>query len=252
MKNIVVVDVGNTSTCIGLACDGRISRRSRMDTGSNSREKIAGAIKRLVQKKNIHGSALCSVVPLAIPVWKGQLRKMLGENPLVVSHKLKLGFKLSYPEPASIGCDRLANACAAFYKYGAPLIVMDFGTALTFDVVSAKGEYLGGVICPGLPLLTDYMADKTDLLPRIRVEGQYGGIGRSTVEAMRIGARIGYRGMVMEIIKHLQKNAGLKRAGLYATGGYAKLAVAGLNMPIKVDPDLTLFGLSRIYDLNVR
>jgi type III pantothenate kinase len=190
------------------------------------------------------------VVPRLNGVWAAQLRKTAGVPPLIVSHRLNLGVKVNYPKPSTIGADRLANACAAVDRYGAPVIVADFGTAVTFDVVSADGAYIGGVIAPGLPLMTDYLYERTALLPWIRLKGAFGHVGRSTVEAMRIGAKIGYSGMVREIVKYLQKGLGPTRFRLCATGGFAEWALEGLDMPFAIDPDLTLYGLSRIFDLN--
>ena len=167
----------------------------------------------------------------------------------MVSHKLELGVKVDYPKPASIGADRLANACAAADRYGVPVIVADFGTAVTFDIVSAEGAYVGGVIAPGLPLMTEYLYERTALLPMIHLKGPHGIVGRSTTEAMRLGAKVGYRGMVHEIVAFLQRGFH-KRFKLCATGGFARWALEGINLPFKIDQDLTLYGLSRIYDLN--
>jgi type III pantothenate kinase len=117
-------------------------------------------------------------------------------------------------------------------------------------VVSADGAYVGGVIAPGLPLMSDYLAEKTALLPRIRLQGKCAGIGRSTRGAMRIGAKVGHRGMVREITGHLRKAPGMRSARLCATGGYAAWALEGLDIPFVLDPTLTLYGLGRIFEMN--
>jgi type III pantothenate kinase len=182
--------------------------------------------------------------------WVSELKKATGTYPLVVNHKMDFGVKISYPKPTSIGADRLANACGAAYRYGTPVIVADFGTALTFDVICRDRGYVGGVIAPGLPLMTDYLADKTALLPHIELKGACGAVGRSTEGAMRIGAKIGYRGIVREIVTHLKKETAGRTAKLCATGGYARWVLSGLGMKFDLDPHLTLRGLSRIYDLN--
>jgi len=134
-------------------------------------------------------------------------------------------------------------------KYGAPLIVADFGTALTFDVVSPERAYIGGIIAPGLPLMTDYLYEKTALLPRVKAGGQVAGIGRSTREAIRSGAKIGYRGIVREITNELLKTLG-RKTRLVATGGFARWVLADSNIPYLIDPTLTLFGLGRLFELN--
>lgn len=251
MSCIIAVDIGNTSASIGIAHDTKITCVSRMHGGIRDRKVIRNTIARLARNRCIDGSVFCSVVPSANQTWISELKRSLGSDPLVVNHRLKLGIGISYPRPATIGADRLANACGAVSRYGAPVIVADFGTALTFDVISADGAYIGGVIAPGLPIMTDYLAEKAALLPRIRLKGPYREVGKNTVGAMRIGAKVGYRGMVREIVKYLKAGLRLKRVKLCATGGYAEWALDGLDMPFRFDPDLTLYGLSRIYELNV-
>jgi type III pantothenate kinase len=250
--NCLVVDIGNTSTAVGLALDGRISGVCHLHGGLKDRRAIRLVLDGLVGPGRPDGAVLCSVVPAANPVWIRMLEQAAGTPPLIVTHRLRLGVRVLYPRPWTIGADRLANASAAVARYGAPVIVADFGTALTFDIVSREGAYIGGVIVPGLPLMTDYLAERTALLPRIRPGGRIGRIGRSTAGAMRLGARIGYRGMVREILGYLQDGLNLRGARLCATGGYAGWALAGSDMPFVIAPDLTLFGLSRIFELNRR
>jgi type III pantothenate kinase len=246
----VVVDIGNTSTSAALAQNGRIRfmrfQKSRTLTTPAAVRRFIGP---LARKRPLDGSVLSSVVPTMNRVWISELRRATGRRPIVVNHKLRLGVKIDYPKPATIGADRLANACAAADRYGVPVIVADFGTAVTFDIVSPKGAYVGGVIAPGLPLMTEYLYERTALLPMIHLKGPHGIVGRSTIEAMQLGAKVGYRGMVREIVAFLQ--AGFhRRFKLCATGGFARWALEGLNLPFTIAPDLTLYGLSRIYDLN--
>jgi type III pantothenate kinase len=198
----------------------------------------------------VHGAAICSVVPRANARWIRALAKVTDQPPLLIDHKLELGVRIRYARPQDIGPDRLANASEAVARFGAPVIVADFGTALTFDVVSKDSEYIGGAIAPGLPLMTDYLADKTALLPHIQLSGRPPAIGRSTLGAMRIGANVGYRGIVREIVQHLMKGLGVTRMPLCATGGYAKWALQGLDMPFSIAPNLTLAGVARIWALN--
>jgi type III pantothenate kinase len=251
MSNVVVVDMGNTSTSVALARNGRIVRRSHQPSKRNDAGTIRNVIRQTMRGTKIDGAVLCSVVPKCDAVWLTQLKKETGTKPLLVSHKLNVGVRISYAKPDTIGADRLANACGAIGRYGkGPVIVADFGTALTFDIVTAENTYIGGVIAPGLPLMTDYLAEKTALLPRIYLLGRYGKVGRNTVEAMRIGAKIGYRGIVREVTRYLQKGLGMNNARLLATGGFAEWALEGLDLPFKIDKDLTLYGLSRIFELN--
>ncbi|MDD4871788.1 MAG: type III pantothenate kinase, partial [Kiritimatiellae bacterium] len=213
-----------------------------------------GAIRRVIRKvlRNIKvtGGVLCSVVPQLNGLWNREMTIAIGQRPFIVNHRLKLGVKLAYPKPGSIGADRLANICGAFHKYGHPVLVADFGTAATFDVITSKGSYIGGVIAPGLRLMSDYMADRTALLPRITINGTCPGIGRCTEDAMRIGAFIGYRGLIREITEYLIKHNDLGHITLIATGGLATTVLKGINLRFHIDQNLTLYGLYRIFQLN--
>lgn len=250
MSWVIVVDIGNTSASFGLARGTALKCVRRIDGYLSKKNEIASALEEISKGHSIVGSVLCSVVPAANMAWVSALKKQLGVYPIVVNHRHNLGINITYPKPASIGADRLANACGAAHKYGTPSIVADFGTALTFDVICTNQGYVGGVIAPGLPLMTDYLADKTALLPHIELKGTVQPLGKSTEGAMRLGAQVGYRGIVREIVNHLKEVIGEKEIILCATGGYARWALKGIDMDFHFDPSLTLYGLSRIYDLN--
>jgi type III pantothenate kinase len=160
------------------------------------------------------------------------------------------GIGIDYPRPTTVGPDRLANAVAVRHHYGAPAIVIDFGTAVTFDVVDARGNYVGGVIAPGLAAMTDYLHEKTALLPRVRLREVSRAIGRSTAEAMRVGAVLGYRGLVRELLAALRGELGTRSVRVVATGGYARLMAAGLPGIQAVDPLLTLEGIRLVWEAN--
>ncbi|NQT91246.1 MAG: type III pantothenate kinase, partial [Lentisphaerae bacterium] len=225
----LVVDVGNTSTAIGVYSGGKIVRAVRTEGGNTSGVQAVAALERAVLGRQLDGGVLASVVPTSIERWSRSMRRVIGKPPLHVSHRLRLNVQLAYPKPATIGADRIANACAAVWKFGSPVIVADFGTALTFDLVAEGDKYVGGVIAPGLPLMTDYLAERTALLPHIRLSGQCGTVGRSTAGAMRIGAHVGYRGIVREIVAHVGPSLGSDEPTLCATGGYAEWALKGLD-----------------------
>jgi len=257
-KFVIVVDVGNTSTTLGLARAGRIGGICRLPTLGACRADVTAVLARLTRNRPIAGAMLCSAAPQCNHLWLRELQAVSGRPPSMVHHRLKLGLRIEYPHPASIGADRLANACGAAHRYGSPVIVADFGTALTFDVV-ANDAYMGGIIVPGLPLMTDYLAEKTALLPRLRLDRYHGiphnlgampVIGKNTRQAMAIGARLGYLGMVREIFTRLQRKFKNQAVRLCATGGYAAWALAESDLPVRLDPDLTLFGIARIYELN--
>lgn len=249
--NCIVVDIGNTSIKVGLSRSGRIARVSRLPVDTRNNYEIDKALNTALGKTEIQGAVMSSVVPAKTGIWSERIKKLIGSFPLLVEHGVNLGLRVSPSKPASLGGDRLANASGACARYGAPVIVADFGSALTFDAVAKKCEYMGGVIAPGLPLMTDYLAERTALLPQVRWAGPCGTVGASTAGAIRIGARIGYRGIVREIVQHLCQDRRLRGASLCATGGYAKLILSGLDIPFHHDPHITLFGLGHIFELNV-
>lgn len=250
MTRLALVDVGNTSTGMALARGRTVIAASHVRGGSARRPETEAALDALARRGNVDGCVLASVVPAANRFWVSALRRRFGCRPLVVDHRLRLGVRIDYPSPDTIGADRLANAAAAVERYGSPVIVADFGTALTFDLVARGDAYVGGIIAPGLPMMTDYMAEKTALLPHVSVKGPHGKVGRSTVGAMRLGAKLGYRGMVREIASYLLEVPGLDRSTLCATGGFARWVLEGMDMPFIVAPRLTFHGLRRIYELN--
>lgn len=246
----LAIDIGNTSTTLGLVSGRRAMHVDRHPSDCDIGANIERTIRKVVGKRKVEGVVLCSVVPAATKRWRRALRKVLGCSALEVGPDLNLNIRIDYPNPETIGPDRIANACGAVARYGAPVIVADFGTALTFDVVSAAGAYIGGVIAPGLHLMADYFAEKTALLPHIDIRGRVHRVGRSTKGAMRIGARIGYRGMVREIVAHLRQDAREANAALCATGGHADWVLKDVGMPCEIDPHLTLLGLRVIWELN--
>lgn len=186
---------------------------------------------------------VCSVVPEKAAVLRGFLEQ---RGPVhFLGHQSPLGMAIDYPLPAQIGADRLANAAAVVARHGAPAIVIDFGTAVTFDVISDAPAYCGGVIAPGLGAMSGYLPQKTALLPVIELEEPPSAIGKSTVHAMQVGAVFGYRGLVREIIARLRSEmAGSPH--IIATGGDAALISRGLPEIEAVDPDITLDGLRQV------
>jgi len=246
----IVIDVGNTSTGIGLFDHGKISRVTHLKGGIMKQPDACAEAVRKAAKGAVNGAVLGSVVPRVNAAWKRLILRELGCELLIVKAGMPMEVSVDYPEPETIGADRLADACGGVLRYGAPLIVADFGTALTFDVVTKDLRYVGGVITPGLPLMTDYLFERTALLPRVELEGPCPKLGRSTQQAMRIGAQIGYRGIVREIVNYLR--ASMKcEFKLVATGGYAGWALKdAAELPFVIDPDLTLFGLGCIFESN--
>jgi type III pantothenate kinase len=154
---------------------------------------------------------------------------------------------IDYPNPETIGPDRLANAVAATHRFGAPVLVVDFGTAVTFDVVDRSRNYIGGIIAPGLAAMTDYLHEKTALLPRIKIREIKSPVGRSTEHAMLVGAVHGYRSLIRGLVMELKHELNARRLPVVATGGYGRLIAAKLPEITAVDPLLTLEGLRLIW-----
>ncbi|MGL4398438.1 MAG: type III pantothenate kinase [Luteolibacter sp.] len=186
---------------------------------------------------------ICSVVPSIAAVLQ---EYFAGKQPLhFLNHESPLGMGVDYPEPSQIGADRLANAAGVLSRHGVPAIIIDFGTAVTFDVISAAPAYCGGVIAPGLGAMTGYLSRKTALLPVIELAEPSSAIGKSTVHAMQAGAVFGYRGLVREIITRIRSELP-GEPKIIATGGDAGLIAAGVAEIDTVDPDITLDGLRQV------
>ncbi|MBX2826246.1 MAG: type III pantothenate kinase [Gammaproteobacteria bacterium] len=162
----------------------------------------------------------------------------------LLNHKSPWGIQINFPRPSSIGADRLANAAAVNAFYTVPAVVIDYGTAVTFDIISKQGEYLGGVITPGMRIFQDYLAERTALLPRIKVTQPDQVVGKSTRDAMRSGAYYGYRGLVKEILQEIKRELGAKRLAIIATGGDSSLFQNEADLFDIHDPDLSFKGMS--------
>ncbi len=244
---ILLFDIGNTHTHLGLADGQRVRQQTDIPTLAWFGGGAAARVKKFIGKHKIEGAALCSVVPRATPLVRKAVRQLWRLETLELNARTIRGVGVDYPTPATIGADRLANAVAARARFGAPVVVVDFGTAVTFDVVNAKGNYVGGIIAPGLAAMTDYLHDKTALLPKIKIRDIRSAIGKSTEEAMLVGAVHGYRGLVRELIAELKRELKAKSLPVVATGGYAKLIAAKLPEISEVEPDLTLEGLRLVW-----
>lgn len=245
---LVVVDVGNTSTAVGLWSNGRVTRVAHIDDGFKS---AAHFVATLAANEKLFGLAYVSVVPKVDARWAAFARHLKLPFHSVscddfTSKGVKARLRLDYPNPKTIGADRLADAAGAVVRYGAPVLVMDFGTALTAAVVTRDKTWRGGVIAPGFPLMRDYLFERTAKLPRMKLgTGRVPKIGRTTEEAMRFGALVGYRGMVREIVATLRSNFS-EDFKLIATGGFAKWVLSDLDLPFTIDPTLTLYGAGLI------
>ena len=244
---ILLIDIGNTHTHLGLANHRRVLRQNNIATRHCFGRSANRLIRRFVGRGVPEGAALCSVVPRATPWVRRTLKRLWDISPLELTTRTVRGVGIRYPKPETLGPDRLANAVALRRHFGAPAVAVDFGTAVTFDVVGAGGDYLGGIIAPGLAAMTDYLHEKTALLPRIRIRDVRSAIGKSTEQAMLVGAVHGYRGLVRELIGELKRELKTRHLPVVATGSYARLIAGDMPEITAVDPLLTLEGLRLVW-----
>ena len=244
---IILFDIGNTNTHVGLANSVRVVRQVDIPTSGWRNGHARAAIKRFVGKARITGAVVCSVVPRVTPLVRKSIWQLWKVYTLELTPKTLRGVGIDYPKPKTIGPDRLANAVAARHRFGAPVVVVDFGTAVTFDVMDVRGNYVGGIIAPGLAAMTDYLHEKTALLPRIRIREINSAVGKSTEQAMLVGAVHGYRGLIRGLLAELKRELKTKRLPVVATGGYAKLIASRLPEISTVEPNLTLEGLRLVW-----
>ena len=243
-RDYLLIDVSNSFTKLAFASEEKLGAPHRMETARLS----SARLRKFLRGRKLDLVVVSSVVPRA----DGLIRRAAQKIPsLFVSAKCQLGVGVDYPEPKTIGADRLANAAAVTALYGCPAVVVDFGTAVTFDVISAERCYIGGVIAPGLEAMTTYLYNRTALLPKLTLSEPRRAVGRSTKAAMMSGAVLGYRGLVKEILAKIGTEAFAgQRARIIATGGYAQLIAARLPEIEAVHPQLTLEGLRIIGNLN--
>lgn len=245
---ILLLDVGNTNTHLGLTNANRVIKQKNIPTASwfdGTAEKL---LRKFVGKARLDGASMCSVVPRATTRVHAVIKGLWRLPVLELTPKTLRGVGISYPKPETIGPDRLANAVAARHHFGAPSVVIDFGTAVTFDVVDAAGNYVGGIIAPGLAAMTDYLHEKTALLPRIKIREINSAIGKSTEQAMLIGAVHGYRALIHGLLTELKRELAVNRLPVVATGGYARLIASRLRGIIAIAPLLTLEGLRLVWE----
>lgn len=242
---ILLLDIGNTHTHLGWADAVGVRRTLDIATADVLKGKLSQFLRDWLGARNPGHAALCSVVPAAVRPAQMALKKLMGHQAVVLGPDTLPGnlLALRYPHPETIGTDRIANAIAARHLFGSPVVAIDFGTATTFDVVDAKGRFIGGVIAPGISALADYLHEKTAQLPRIRLQEPRAAIGRSTVEAMQVGTMVGYRGLIREVLGGIRDQLGTGGVRTVATGGYARQVIRRLPEIDRVFPHLTLEGL---------
>jgi type III pantothenate kinase len=252
---LLAVDVGNTNTALGVFEGERLLQNWRLTTRREQTADEYGVLVRnlfassTLEPAQITGVALASVVPPLTPVLVELSRQYLGHEPLVVEPGVKTGMPILYEPPADVGADRILNGVAAFATFGGPVVVVDFGTATTFDVITKRGEYAGGVICPGIGVSADALFQRAARLPRVDVRNPGPVIGRSTVTSMQSGLYYGYAAMCEGVIGRIRDELG-EPVSVVATGGLAETLAVEIPSIEAVDPVLTLSGLRLIWERN--
>ena len=254
---LLAIDTGNTHTVLGLFDGDRLTADWRIATRKGETADELGALLRSLfaasglQPSSVDGVIVSSVVPDWNAVLAATARSAFGQEAVFVAPGIKTGLPILYDNPHEVGADRIVNAVAAMHRFGAPVLVLDFGTATTFDVVSPKGEYLGGVIAPGLGISAEALFQRAARLMRVDVKKPAHIIGRTTEQSVQSGLFHGYVALVEGVVKRLRAELGAD-APVVATGGLAPVFHAELSFLTAVDPHLTLLGLRLVWEKNRR
>ena len=252
---LLAVDIGNTETTLGVFEGDKLRATWHISTViSRTADELAPLLFNLLGNKDLQSSdikavSFCSVVPPLTATFEEVFRRYFDISPMVVAAGIKTGVRICMDNPIEVGADRIVNAAAVHHIYGGSVIIVDLGTATTFDTVSEKGDYMGGAIAPGMVAATEAMFQKAAMLPRVELMCPSRTIGTNTIDAMKSGIVFGYVGLVEGMVARIQRELGI-RTKVIATGGYARLIAGETKIIDEVNPDLTLIGLRLIYRMN--
>jgi type III pantothenate kinase len=251
---ILAIDVGNTNIVLGLMDGERVVQTFRISTQQRTTDELGLLMVQLfahqgVTKDQIDGAIVSTVVPSVLYTIDKACRRYLDRDLLVVGKKLKTGVRVRTDNPREVGADRIVNAAAAIHKWGAPIVVVDLGTATTFDCVDSNGDYIGGAIAPGFKISEEALVSRTAQLPRVELVRPPAAIGRNTVHAMQAGLIFGYAGLCDALARRCKEELG-GTAKVVATGGLATLVARESEVIEEVDAYLTLRGLALLWARN--
>lgn len=252
---LLVIDIGNTNIVLGVYREEELAACWRLATDVHKMaDEYIVLLNSLfsnegLSKSEVKGSAISCVVPPLLPVFQEVCRKHLQVEPLVVGPGIKTGVRILIDNPRELGADRIVNAIAVRRLYGTPAIVIDFGTATTFDVVSREGDYLGGAIAPGIAISAEALYREAAQLPRIELAIPKKVIGKNTVTSMQSGVLFGYVALVEGMVERIVEELG-EETKVIATGGLAGVIAREASIIQVVNPNLTLEGLRLIYEMN--
>ena len=250
---LLAIDVGNTNTVLGLFEGEELARSWRIKTDARSTSDEMALVFRglLADEPEVTGIALCSTVPAVLREMRYMLEAYHDDIPtVIVEPGTKTGVPVLTDNPKEVGTDRIVNTMAAYHLYGGPSIVVDFGTSTNLDVVSAKGEFLGGALAPGIEISLDALAQRAAQLRKVELVRPRSVIGKNTVEALQAGALYGFAGQVDGLVRRISDELGGVQA-VIATGGLAPIVVPESETITHHDPDLTLVGLRLVFEKNV-
>jgi type III pantothenate kinase len=251
---LLAVDIGNTNIVAGVFCGETLVRHWRLATDTRRMsDEYAVILSSLfglasIDPVAIRGAVVCSVVPTVQAAVCNALRDTWTLEPMIISLDLDIGIEIRYTPPRAVGADRIANAVAAVRKYGAPAIIVDFGTATTFDCVDIRGAYVGGAIAPGLEISEEALIANTAQLPRVPLHAPEASVGSDTISSLQSGILFGYAGLVDGLVDRIQSELGL--AHVVATGGLATVIAPHTRTVQHIDMDLTLRGLQILHARN--